>query len=65
MVVRWASSSRAQWSQVAGRQLRFRGTKSPQIYFLTVCPTSRTRSYRRKLGLSLPVRHQLLCSVIK
>jgi hypothetical protein len=63
MVVRWASSSHAQWSQVAGRQLHFRGTKYPQIYFQTGCPTSRTRSYRRKLGLSSPVRRQLLCGV--
>lgn len=63
MAVRWASLSRALWSQVAGLQLRFGGTNSPRIYFRTGCPTSRTRSYRRKPGLSLPVRHQLLCGV--
>jgi hypothetical protein len=62
MVVRWASSSRAQWSQVVGHQLRFRGAKSPQIYFRTGCPTSRTRLYRIKFGPSLPVRRQLCCA---
>ena len=59
MVVRWASSSRAQWLRVVGHQLRFRGAKSPQIYFRTGCPTSRTRLYRIKFGPSLPVRRQL------